>query len=259
MAANSYWKNRIIKEELQGQKIARSFSQKELEYYKKALIQIDGKIDKLYTIINYGYEDRITRSELWQYSYYLDLRDTIIKEIGEIGEGQVRFTEDAINKVYERTLGIGVEDTKKVAGMNKYNTKRILNTTWSGKSFSERIYENTNLLASRMEKHITDMIVLGKTPEDIKKEIRYEFGVSYNQADRLVRTECSYAFNQACLDRYKEKQVTFVEFLAEDDACDECAECNGKIYSIHNVPFIPVHPNCRCTYLPVIDEEKEED
>lgn len=80
-----------------------------------------------------------------------------------------------------------------------------------------------------------------------------DFNVSYNQATTLVRTESSAMFNKANEDSYKKAGVSKVKFLAEKDACHLCKVHDGKTFDIKAKPSIPVHPNCKCTYLPVIE------
>lgn len=81
------------------------------------------------------------------------------------------------------------------------------------------------------------------------------FNVSYNNARRLARTEMAHVYNQSTLDKYKEAGITRVQILETDDAhtCEECRKLNKKIFPINEVPELPIHPNCRGTYLAVID------
>ena len=104
-----------------------------------------------------------------------------------------------------------------------------------------------------MEKQLEQMMISGKNPEQIKGEIKRRFNSSYFVADRLIRTESSYIYNAAALESYKRAGVQEVDFLAEPDCCEECEQHSGKRFAIDSLPFVPVHPNCRCTYLPVID------
>ena len=40
--------------------------------------------------------------------------------------------------------------------------------------------------------------------------------------------------------------------------CSACADLNGKIFPIDEVPEAPLHPGCRCTYTPVVRLPKDE-
>jgi hypothetical protein len=41
------------------------------------------------------------------------------------------------------------------------------------------------------------------------------------------------------------------EWIAEDDACDDCPENDGKTFSLDEA--MDTHPNCRCSELPIIE------
>lgn len=126
---------------------------------------------------------------------------------------------------------------------------------YSKKSSPERIWENTNKLASSVQDKVTDLLVLGKTPQQVKREIREEFDVSYRVADRLIRTEASHVFNEASIERYASAGVQQVEIFVEADCCEECSELAAGSYNINETLILPVHPNCRCCNIPVIEEE----
>jgi hypothetical protein len=38
--------------------------------------------------------------------------------------------------------------------------------------------------------------------------------------------------------------------------CPECESLHGNEYEIGSEPALPVHPNCRCTVIPVIEVPK---
>lgn len=90
------------------------------------------------------------------------------------------------------------------------------------------------------------------------------------QAERIARTEVIRTSNEAAIDAWVESGVVEGKqwFTAEDGRVDsECAELNGKIVWTLKGDFYekdgefdngdpPLHPNCRCVVLPVIDKEK---
>ena len=80
-----------------------------------------------------------------------------------------------------------------------------------------------------------------------------DLNVSYNTANRLIRTEASYTFNSANKERYQEMGAKQIEIFIEDDACEECQNLKG-VYDFDVVPIVPIHPNCRCCYLPVVGQ-----
>lgn len=62
-------------------------------------------------------------------------------------------------------------------------------------------------------------------------------------------------YNQSTLDKYTSMGISKVQILETDDdrTCEECRKLNKKIFPISNVPLLPIHPQCRGTYLAVIE------
>lgn len=73
------------------------------------------------------------------------------------------------------------------------------------------------------------------------------------------------AYAEGALNSYEEMGIEGVEVEAEfatagdDVVCPECEELEGKVYSIEEARgVIPVHPNCRCAWIPMVGESKSE-
>lgn len=60
--------------------------------------------------------------------------------------------------------------------------------------------------------------------------------------------------NQSQLDSYADLGVEMVEYLTANDerTCDTCMPMNGNVYPVNEAPVVPLHPNCRCTWIPVV-------
>jgi SPP1 gp7 family putative phage head morphogenesis protein len=110
--------------------------------------------------------------------------------------------------------------------------------------------------ASEVNRVIAEGILREKTLGQIVKDIKDRVDWSEAQARRAVRTETMKAVNQGVKDRYDAAGITDEEefWLAAGDACDACAENDGKsIAEIgyyppgHGSPDIPW--NCRCTFV----------
>lgn len=250
MKTKDYWKNRTLSDEAKTQKIAEQYSRKQAKYYKQMIGVIDNDVDLLYgKILN---QDKITRSELWNYKHYQALRQDILQQCEGLAVEQLSITQQALDKVVDTVLGTEWKENSPTRIFNQKQLKYYLNENWSGESYSNRIYHNCNQLAVKLQEEIGDMVVLGKSPEAVKAAIMQECGVSYKVANRLIRTEASYTFNQANIQRYENMGAKKVEILVEDDACDECLELSGVEFDFLEAPIIPLHPNCRCCYLPVV-------
>ena len=99
-------------------------------------------------------------------------------------------------------------------------------------------------------------MITGKTTSQLKKFLQDEFGVSYNRADTIVRTEMAHIQTQAARQRYQEYGIQEIEIYADTDnrTCPICAKLDGKRFGINDSLPIPAHPRCRCCALPVIKE-----
>lgn len=88
-------------------------------------------------------------------------------------------------------------------------------------------------------------------------------GIGITRARTLARTEMTSAYAEATLNAYEEMGVDGVEVEVEfgtagdDSVCPECEELEGKTFTIdESRGVIPVHPNCRCAWLPVVSDDK---
>ena len=140
---------------------------------------------------------------------------------------------------------------------------RAMDTAWSGRNYSARIWRNTDQLAQMLEDEIEAAFLSGKSVRRMANVIMDRFGVGYRAAECLVRTETSYVQNQTAAQSYRDAGCTEYEILTASDrrTCRRCAAQNGKRYPFtamqpgENAP--PFHPNCRCTILPVVEEGTE--
>ena len=139
---------------------------------------------------------------------------------------------------------------------------RAMDTAWSGRNYSARIWRNTDQLAQMLEDEIEAAFLSGKSVRRMANVIMDRFGVGYRAAECLVRTETSYVQNQTAAKSYEDAGCTEYEILTASDrrTCRRCAAQNGRRYLFtemqagENAP--PFHPNCRCTILPVVGEEE---
>ncbi|HOX21955.1 MAG TPA: hypothetical protein PLL10_00710, partial [Elusimicrobiales bacterium] len=83
-------------------------------------------------------------------------------------------------------------------------------------------------------------------------------------AEVIARTEANRAYNAGNLDALKQAGVEKVQWLLASDACKECADLAeaapgqklGKIMALDEaVDTLPAHPNCRCTWVTVLEEK----
>ncbi len=135
----------------------------------------------------------------------------------------------------------------------------------AGRTFDE--LENvTDDMANKLSRVLSDGLVQGKNPREIGLDIADEIDVSENRAQVIARTEIIRAHAEGQLEAFEKLGVdevgVDVEWSTAGDlrVCPECAELEGTVYSIEDAHgLIPYHPQCRCSFLPHMEEWDKED
>ncbi len=94
----------------------------------------------------------------------------------------------------------------------------------------------------------------GESIPQLTKRIRWYYRDGYERrANMVARTEVIAASNEGALQGYEKEEINKVEFYPAPDACEVCMAEVGEypIDEVHGI--IPVHPNCRCVWVPVVD------
>lgn len=183
-----------------------------------------------------------------------EISNLLTQSFGELSAQQQTQIEEMLSKIYKSTrVEIDGMFGKTFDLTNDFQLKSLLSRPDNNLTLSNRIWSNNTAISQRINKDIGRMLFNNLNPEEIKLALANDFKVSYSAADRLIRTEGSKFYNNAALDSYKSAGIEEVEFLAESDACEEqCQPNDGKIFPIGEGEIPPLHPNCRCTILPVI-------
>jgi len=93
----------------------------------------------------------------------------------------------------------------------------------------------------------------GESIQQLTKRIESYFTENAKKrAEMVSRTETIAASNEGALHRYELEGVGKSEFYPSPDACEECLPLAGEYITKDSHNMIPVHPNCRCTFLPVV-------
>lgn len=193
-------------------------------------------------------KSRISRKEQMLASIYQSMitlsQDTETKLTDLLGD---MFKTNYYRGCYDvqSILGIGFN----VAKVDTRMLQRILEHPWSGKNYSQALWENTDKLATLARREITLGFMSGSSVQKMAKEIDDIMGKGRYAAERLVRTESSYFSNQGELASYRELGITEYTYLG--GGCEICQELNGNSFPIEQaepgVNLPPMHPNCKCT------------
>ena len=151
-------------------------------------------------------------------------------------------------KTINLTTDTNVPEFKELSA--KY-VKNILESEWKGSNYSKRIWNDTELLAKRLEELFTVKNMTGMSEKEMTDALAKEFDTSKYVARRLVRTEANYFAGQAKLKGWKEHGVEKYMIVAVLDmrTSQICRHMDGKIFNIEdavvNETYVPFHVFCR--------------
>lgn len=145
----------------------------------------------------------------------------------------------------QSVFGIGFNVAKVDEGL----LRRVMEHPWSGKNYSEALWENTNKLAALARREITLGFMSGASVQKMAGEIDSIMGKGRYAAERIVRTESSYFANQGELASYQELGIE--EYIYLGGGCEICQSINGCTFPVREgVPGVnmpPMHTNCKCS------------
>lgn len=229
------------------------------KYYAQTMEQVmadfEATYNKLLTTIDDGRKP--TPADLYKLDKYWKLQAQCREELEKLGEKQIALlSKNFETNWFEVYYSINIDGATAYSTLDKSLVEQMINQIWAadGKSWSARIWENTNRLQETLNEGLLHIVVAGKQPRELKQVLQERFNVSYSRADALVRTEISHIQNQAAQKRYEDYGVQEFEVWADADErrCEICAKLHKKVYPMGaNIP-IPAHPRCRCSILPVI-------
>ena len=109
-----------------------------------------------------------------------------------------------------------------------------------------------NDLQQKAAKQIDIGIKESENVEQIGARITTTINASKSRGVLIARTELMRAFNKAAEDRYTKAGFKMKWITAYDpEVCELCQVMEGKILTPDD-PRPPLHPNCRCTIIPVL-------
>lgn len=254
-SSKDYWQVRL--QDTIYKKSVGYMRKKLLRNYREAEQTINIQLTDLYmNILSAG--EQVTPNAIYQQNRYKKLQDLINEQIIKLGKAEEK---EVVNTLLTSYKQVYTQTAKKYTTdftwtiLNEQMAKEIVYANFKGANFSERIWNNKSKLRAQIEKSVIDSVIVGNSKDRAVKEIRNKFGVGFNDADRIVRTEVQRVLNDGQRQTYKDRGYTRVEWhVADDDRlCDECEPLDGKIFDIEDAPSV-IHPSCRCTFVPVLDK-----
>lgn len=258
---NEYWADRMAQSQAKlTNKTQKQIDKQLRKYYKRATEQVMADFEATYEklLATVAADRKPTPADLYKLDKYWKMQGQMKEQLKKLGYRQIKaLTEAFETNFFDVYFSIGLEGIEAFNTIDEEAVKQLINHIWvaDGKSWSQRVWDNTELLAESLNEELINCVVSGKKTSDLKKMLQERFSVSYSAADSLARTELAHIQTQAARQRYMDYGIQEVEIWADPDerTCEICGKLHKKIYPVGAAVPIPAHPRCRCCIVPVVE------
>lgn len=165
----------------------------------------------------------------------------------------VRISVDALELVNEHGVEYARDRAAEMVGMKQVHGGMLPNPNakW-------RIDEGTREM---LRSTVTDALEEGWSNDKLADALADSYAFSDERAEMIARTETARADVEGNLAGYRALGVERKQWLASEDACEDCEALDGEQVGIddsfgeHGGFGPPAHPHCRCDLLPVLEDE----
>lgn len=205
-----------------------------------------------------AYAARKERYEAVKAVIYARIKKVAVKEIEKLSE--------QLQAVYKESYYGVIDDAAKqfdvginFAILNENAINAAVSTKWHGKQFSQRIWDNTDRLATTAQNLVVKSFMSGEAWSKTADKLATTFQVEKYNATRLVHTEASHIHAMADLKAYEDIGAEQYRYLATLDyrTCERCQQWDNMVLPLsearegYNYPVL--HPLCRCTTTIAVD------
>lgn len=194
----------------------------------------------------------------------------IQKRLDEIINANVDNSESLIQRFYQIGTSLGYHDLRArivyspadreaLYRLTKYNFDLIRDLNETLRGGIREVLFNAVAAGQGADETTRQILELGIKPLPLKNKDGevVRFIASKTRARMIARTEHARAVNTGTLQAYANYGVEQVEIITVGDSnvCDDCLdlEANNPYTLEEAMSFLPVHPNCRCSYGPVVE------
>lgn len=171
------------------------------------------------------------------------------------------YQETYLERKFKYAKETGKEPVIKPERLDENVIDDIISRTFDGKRFSERIWGlNMDRVVGKVEHLVRDSLARDIPPSDNAKVLVVEFQVARHRAVTVLQTETNNIQAEATMAEYEDDNVKRYKYLAtlEVHTCPICGELDGKIFKVKDakrgVNYPTMHPHCRCTTVPAIED-----
>ena len=256
-----YWSNRLARaQDAITQKNLRQIEKQMGKYYASTMQRVIADFEATYNkiLVQQSEGKEVTPALLYQLDSYWALQAQLRQELEKLGNKQIALLSKNFElNFFEVYYALKLDGQKAFSTLDTAAAQQMINSIWvaDGKTFSQRVWDNTERLLETLNEELTHCVITGKKTSELKKKLQERFNISYRRADTLARTELCHIQTQAAQRRYQDYGVQYVEVLVDEDSrtCDLCKSLIGKKFPVNATPPLPLHPNERCCLVPVIE------
>lgn len=179
---------------------------------------------------------------------------------------------DTISSVILPLATVTITEAESQGGIFKVDQAsidRMIDRKWApdGVGYRDRVERLGAGFGDKFERIFKDGFTKGLGYPEITRNLRKEIAVSARQLDRIVRTEGQRVQSEIAIESYRRNQeyVSGIEYTSALDVntCQVCGSYDRNTYyfdgaskmpslpDTSDAPAIPVHPACRCFYIPI--------
>jgi SPP1 gp7 family putative phage head morphogenesis protein len=218
---------------------------------------------------DFNFEENAQKQAAFEQWLQTAIEEEILQPVGETAllQGQHytgSFVRATVRKAIElartrlQKIGIELPDTSVDVVMNRPIHKSTLAMMY--RRHFRALEGVTQAMDKEMSRTLTEGLSQGWHPRKMANKLNDRVDkVGITRARTVAQTETIRTHAESTLNSYERSETEQVvkesEFSDSDDerVCEECEDLDGTTYTTEEARgVIPQHPNCRCSWLPVI-------
>lgn len=212
-------------------------------------------------------------SSLWKLQRQQGLFSQVEANVKALGGKEVVLMQDSLDKTFVdkyltstfQMAKEGISVTPNFNILNNQLVKKAVQYPWSGKMFSDRIWEDKNALAKTLRNSMGQSMALGESMDKIAGRVQKAMGNTFNNAKRIAVTETQRVAYISNVQSMKDSNVEKVQYITSHlgNVCPHCESLSiggenfDGIYKLGSEPMLPIHPNCHCDYKSVLSDSMQ--
>lgn len=138
----------------------------------------------------------------------------------------------------------------------------MVNTPLGGILYHDRLAQDTLLASTRIKASLVNSLLAGRNITQAAREVQSILGDTLiTRAETLVRTEYARVQTQVNLAAMRDNEEFLKGFIfvatLDFKVCPICKRLHGRKFKVNHNFIIPVHPRCRCTWMPQIKQWRD--